>query len=218
MHTVLEVGSPLPVDTRDVSDILVEMILQRSADRAVNVRAKALESLAAVANGTNALGGSLMPESLPLDAVIVAVTRRCADERPAVRKAALQAVVALSLCRCPRAESQSRAGVSPDALLGNQGLVTLLHGAGDVSTLVRRVATGLITDLWLQFPTNDSLQRLWLDAVLPTVGDREVSMESKGVESVNKVLLAAVMAWKEPTGKAASADGVDPAEDAGNGA
>jgi hypothetical protein len=58
----------------------------------------------------------------------------------------------------------------PCAVLGREGLLTLLHLAGDASTLVRKVAVQLICGLFTRFPTNATFQRLWLDAVLPTVG------------------------------------------------
>jgi hypothetical protein len=47
--SVLEVGSPLPLDRRDVPDILMDAITQRCADRSIAVRAKALDALTSVA-------------------------------------------------------------------------------------------------------------------------------------------------------------------------
>jgi hypothetical protein len=123
-----------------------------------------------------------------------AVARRCSDDRPAVRKSAVQSLVSLSLSHLHRVEGPG-AHVPHAPVLSHGALVTLLHAAGDGSTLVRKTAVQLASDLLATYPCNEDLQRLWLDTALPIIGDKETTLEAKGVEFVAKHLVQGVATW-----------------------
>ncbi len=148
-----------------------------------------------------------------------AIARRCNDDRPAVRKSAVQGLVAVSLCHLQRMEGSS--GHLPEAPVLTRGaLVTLLHAAGDASTLVRKTAVQLTSDLLTAYPCNEDLQRLWLDTALPIVGDKETTLEAKGVEFVSKHLVQGVAAWTgtPKADRVSTSTSEDPANSKTNGA
>ena len=70
----------------------------------------------------------------------------------------------------------------------------LVRLAADESTLVRKAALTSICGLFEGNPSNDQLQKLWLDTVLPLVGDQEATVEAKAIDSVRDVLLNGLQA------------------------
>jgi HEAT repeat protein len=185
-------------DDRDVSAILVDVIVQRCVDRSPTVRAKALELLAQVLREASAP----LPAACP--ALFRTLLKRCSDERPGVRKSAVQALMAL----CARPLDGGDADDAPRCpldVMGREGVLALVNLAADDSTLVRRCAAECIAEVLRRHPTHDTARRLWLDAVLPLVGDKEASVEAAGVKLMREAIIAALLTWKSKN--AADADG-----------
>jgi len=127
----------------------------------------------------NASGSSISQE-VKLGCMIELVTRRVADDKSNVRKAAVQLAETLALIpECTRKQADS--------------YMTILHqSCMDPSLNVRKQAIGSITAVLKRYPTNSAYQHQWLSAVMPQVLDREDSNRSKCVDILESFVLIPV--------------------------
>lgn len=184
LHTI---ASPLPNDTRLSAHILSSVVLDRASDNAPNVRAKSLELLSTLVAGIgyNACGITQSLLSLAI--------RRCGDGKPAVRKTAISLLQTLAQCG-------DVSGVVGLSTMGTAGMQSLIRLAVDESLSVRKSTLQCIHTLYTAAANSDVddgddvVVKLWLDTVLPMVGDNEATVTAKAIECVKEAIFDHVSA------------------------
>jgi len=110
--------------------------------------------------------------------------QRCVDERPAVRRAALQAI-----------EAWTRAsGMSPS---GAQ-LKLIARGCADVSPAIRKQATRSLWSMLQAEPQSAALQAAWTSAILPLAADSEATVCDACLDTVLEGVLHPLARAKKP--------------------
>lgn len=117
-------------------------------------------------------------QEAPLEAAVAKALERCGDERPAVRKAALQAV---------EAWAKLDDGASPS--LESSELASVCVRCTDKSSLVRKQAARTLSALYGAAPHLTDLRGAWIDSVLPLVRDSEASVADAALEAVDAFAL-----------------------------
>ncbi len=117
-------------------------------------------------------------QEAPLEAAVAKALERCGDERPAVRKAALQAV---------EAWAKLDDGASPS--LESSELASVYVRCTDKSSLVRKQAARTLSALYAAAPHLTDLRGAWIDSVLPLVRDSEASVADAALEAVDAFAL-----------------------------
>ncbi|XP_014681011.1 PREDICTED: condensin-2 complex subunit D3-like [Priapulus caudatus] len=111
--------------------------------------------------------------------VVSMLCRRTEDEKSGVRKAAIMALQNVLLL---------------DAGFCNQQNLAVIHKRClDPALSVRKQALVTLSELLVNAPPTDVLQRMWLDGVLPMVMDRESSIEEKCMEVMEEVFLSNIV-------------------------
>jgi len=115
---------------------------------------------------------------------------RCADERPAVRRAALGAIEAYGLA--------SSDGLSPAALAAVE------ERCRDASPLIRKQAAKCLAALLAARPSSPAERRAWIDGSLPLCRDSEASVTDAALDSLEELLLRPLAAAEKKPSEAAS--------------
>jgi len=111
--------------------------------------------------------------------------QRCADERPAVRRAALVALEAWA--------------VSSGAGLSRTQMAIVCERCQDLSPMIRKQAARSLTALLELDPTSAAARQAWTDGVLPLTRDGETSVADAAVEAVeDRILLPLAECHKQP--------------------
>jgi condensin-2 complex subunit D3 len=103
------------------------------------------------------------------------LARRANDPKSAVRKSALQAIEAMTTF-----EWYS---------IGQEELAALHQGCIDPATTVRKQALNSLTIILTRFPTEDSVQRAWLDSAMPLSLDKEETISRRAADALHDVIL-----------------------------
>ncbi|KAF6199984.1 hypothetical protein GE061_006282 [Apolygus lucorum] len=97
------------------------------------------------------------------------------DEKVFVRKSALN--VMCNICRL------NSKWATP------QRVEIMVLSCLDASVIVRKMMIQSLTDLLLEYPTNDQLVKAWVRGVMPLVADNEIKCQEKAVEAISSVVL-----------------------------
>ena len=142
-------------------------------------------SPAAVGSSTALISPAAASEAASsLPALGSLLQQRCVDERPAVRRAALQAI-----------EAWTRAsGMSPS---GSQ-LKLIARGCADVSPAIRKQATRSLWSMLQAEPESAALQAAWTSAILPLAADPEATVCDACLDTVLEGVLHPLARAKKP--------------------
>ncbi|KAF0692662.1 Aste57867_16277 [Aphanomyces stellatus] len=184
----------------DAFSLLFAVLVQRSRDRSVWVRTKAMAGLTAVlgkgleksAAGTEfervvtaeLTSTKAFDETRPTARVwtqlLDLLKERLDDEKKMVRKAALQVLQVLLV-------KERDMDIVGDIQLK----------CTDSSILVRKQAMHVLTTLLLKDPTHCGLQNIWNWGILPLVNDPETVVQTSCVELIKQIFLDRLMTWHE---------------------
>uniref|UniRef100_S4R8W0 Non-SMC condensin II complex, subunit D3 n=1 Tax=Petromyzon marinus TaxID=7757 RepID=S4R8W0_PETMA len=132
-------------------------------------------------------------ETLPYGQEVLSMLKeRTADEKPGVRKSALQVL-----------EGMLQHGILP---LTDVDLACLVDRCHDPALSVRKQALLSLTNLLKSHPENGTLLRAWLKGLLPAVIDRETSVQEKVLEYLDEVILKNVKEKQTGTGGSSNHD------------
>eukprot|EP01105_Mastigella_eilhardi_P021256 TRINITY_DN5134_c0_g2_i5.p1 TRINITY_DN5134_c0_g2~~TRINITY_DN5134_c0_g2_i5.p1 ORF type:complete len:1008 (+),score=249.84 TRINITY_DN5134_c0_g2_i5:1158-4181(+) len=197
---------------------LVAVLVQRSSDKIVTIRTKAITLLAtameqAVENQHKKEFRKMMDEVFQKSVLQLACTefsprkagesnvvemlqRRADDVKsPLVRKAAIQALVALIAFVSTTENEAASAGA---ARLRESVEKLLVTHCCDVSVAVRKQCLASLTKLVFDGLTpRRSTMQCWLHAALPLVVDTEATVQQQAIDAVDEVLLQPITATKQ---------------------
>eukprot|EP00698_Gefionella_okellyi_P000185 TRINITY_DN10164_c0_g1_i1.p1 TRINITY_DN10164_c0_g1~~TRINITY_DN10164_c0_g1_i1.p1 ORF type:complete len:1324 (+),score=413.26 TRINITY_DN10164_c0_g1_i1:1-3972(+) len=111
--------------------------------------------------------------------VLALLRKRACDDKPNVRKAALQVVEAVAM-------------LADTLLLSETDLELLVSSCNDVATGIRKQVIQSLTKILQTFPQHPAVLSAWVRAVLPAVMDVENTVQDKAVEYVLELILAPV--------------------------
>ncbi|XP_078451127.1 condensin-2 complex subunit D3 isoform X3 [Lampetra planeri] len=132
-------------------------------------------------------------ETLPYGQEVLSMLKeRTGDEKPGVRKSALQVL-----------EGMLQHGILP---LTDVDLACLVERCHDPALSVRKQSLLSLTNLLKSHPENGTLLRAWLKGLLPAVIDRETSVQEKVLEYLDEVILKNVKEKQTGTGGSSNHD------------
>ncbi|KAF0742276.1 hypothetical protein Ae201684_002679 [Aphanomyces euteiches] len=188
----------------DKFSIMFKVLFERSRDKSVWVRTKAMAGLTSVlskglhksATQSNILEKMVTEEltsskeffgkssSRVWVQVIELLKERLEDEKKLVRKAALQVLEVLLVVELDM------------SIVGEIQLKCT-----DTSILVRKQAMQVLTTLLIKYPTNRELQNVWNWGVLPLVNDPENVVQANCVDLVQEIFFARLVKWYDHRSK-----------------
>eukprot|EP00808_Paulinella_micropora_P001906 g61915.t1 len=120
-----------------------------------------------------------MRQHAGLERVLDVLHGRAGDERPVVRKAALEALEAVLL----NAHQTTQCLTARD-------LQVFYDGCLDVSVAIRKRAVQALSRLLQQYPAETVLQQVWMGAVLPAVRDVESTVQEMVLKQFAELVLS----------------------------
>lgn len=131
------------------------------------------------------------PAQSNMQCLLALFYKRAADNKSAVRKAAIQALESMLLCmiiddRAVQSAPSIPAAASDDILysLTPAHLQIFYDGCMDQSVSIRKQAMTSLSTLFSYYPTSALLQKIWLGAVLPMIHDSEGSIQERCCDMV----------------------------------